>query len=681
MEGTIPGIGVQVVTVPEGRATVMGKAYSSNPRVAYVEPDFMVQAVGDPDDPYFGRQWGLSKIEAPLAWEVTTGSPSINVAILDTGVDQDHPELAGKIVSNINLTTSTTVDDVQGHGTHVAGIAAATTNNGIGVAGLGYGSTIMNVKVLGDDGWGTYGGVASGIVWAADNGAEVISMSLGGICYSSTLEDAVNYAYSKGVVVVAAAGNNGDDVPFYPAACTNCIAVAATTSVDTLASFSNYGDWVDVGAPGTSIYSTRKDNSYGYGAGTSMAAPHVAGLAGLVFTTVSDTNGDGRLNDEVRSRIEATCDDIGETDIGHGRINAARAVGDGAPVLPGSITGSVTDAETGSAIAGATVTDGTRTATADTSGIYEIADVPEGTHQVTASEEGYESSSVTVNVVAGDTAVANLSLNEVALPASITGSVTDAEDGSPIAGATVSDGTRTATTDTSGEYTLADAPAGTYEVAASKEGYHRSSVTVNVVSGDTAIANLSLNEVVLPGSINGWVTDAEDGSPIAGATVSDGTRTATTDTMGEYTIADVPEGTHEVTASKEGYESSMSTVTVVSGETAVMNFSLNEQLPATSTMWVDAIVFANRGVNLFVEVSVVTAGGVVPNAKVDLSLECSNGQVWSFSEISDTSGLVRFKLGKAPVGSYTATVTDLACTGFTWDTNKGITAASYVLSG
>jgi uncharacterized membrane protein len=341
----------------------------------------------------------------------------------------------------------------------------------------------------------------------------------------------------------------------------------------------------------------------------------------------------------------------------------------------------VTDAETGAAIAGATVTDGTRTATTDTSGIYEIADVPEGTCQVTASEEGYESSSVTVNVVSGETAVANLSLTEVALPGSITGSVTDAETGSAIAGATVTDGTRTATTDTSGIYEIADVPEGTCQVTASEEGYESSSVTVNVVSGETAVANLSLNEVALPGSITGSVTDAETGSAIAGATVSDGTRTATTDTMGEYTIADVPEGSYEVTARKSGYESSMSTVTVVSGGTAVMNFSLNEQLPTTNTMWVDAIVFANRGVNLFVEVSVVTAGRVVPNAKVDLSLECSNGQVWSFSEITDTSGLVRFKLGKAPLGTYTATVTGLKCSGFTWDATKGVIAACYTLSG
>jgi thermitase len=571
---TIPGIGVQVVTVPEGEAMAMDKAYSSYPRVAYAEPDFVVQALGDPDDPYFSRQWGMTIIGAPQAWDVTTGSPSINIAILDTGVDQDHPDLADKIVSNVNLTSSPTADDIRGHGTHVAGIAAATTNNGVGVAGLGYTSTIMNVKVLGDGGAGTYSALVSGIIWAADNGAEIINMSLGGSSYSTTLENAVNYAWSKGVVVVAAAGNAGSSTPCYPAAHPNCIAVAATDGWDALASFSNYGNWVDVAAPGVGIYATLKDSGYGYKSGTSMASPHVAGLAGLVFTTVSDTNGDGRLNDEVRSRIEATCDDIGETGIGHGRINAAQAVGEDAPVLPGSISGQVTDAEDGSAISGAQVTDGTRTTTTDAMGQYTIADVPAGYYEIVASKEGYETSSMTVNVLSGSSAVVNLSLIEIIVPGSIIGSVTDAENGSPIVGATVSDGTRTATTDATGQYTIADVPAGSHEVTASKEGYQSSSMTVNVLSGSSAVANLSLTEAILPGSITGSVADAEDGSPIAGATVSDGTRTTTTDVTGEYTIADVPPGTCQVTARKSGYESASSVATVVSGGKALADFSL-----------------------------------------------------------------------------------------------------------
>jgi thermitase len=487
---TIPGIGVQVVTVPKGQAMAKVKAYSANVKVAYAEPDFVAQAVGNPDDPGFGSQWGMVKVQAPEAWAVTTGSPSITIAILDTGVDQDHPDLASKIVKNIDFTGSASVDDVYGHGTHVAGIAAAMTNNGIGVAGLGYTATIMSVKVLGDTGSGAYSWVASGIIWAADNGADVINMSLGGSSASSTLEDAINYAWSKGVVVVAAAGNSGSTTPSYPAYYTNCIAVAATDSNDNLASWSNYGDWVDVAAPGVSIYSTLINNGYGYKSGTSMASPHVAGLAALVFTTVSDTNSDGKLNDEVRSRIETTCDDIGVSGIGHGRINAWSAVGDSAPPAPttGSITGKVTDAADASPIAGATVSDGTRTATTDATGQYIISGVPEGSYTVTASAAGYSASSQGVSVVAGQTATANFALAQLPPPVpqdmwveSITFRVTGknlnimvktVDDGGALSGAavalTVTSGSRnwyfSGVTDSSGSvsFTILKGPAGTY---------------------------------------------------------------------------------------------------------------------------------------------------------------------------------------------------------------------------
>jgi thermitase len=684
-KATIPGIGVQVVTVSQGRAMAMAKAYSSNPKVAYAEPDFVASAVDSPDDQWFEKQWGLAKVEAPQAWDVTTGSPSINIAILDTGVDLDHPDLADKILSNMNFSSSPTIDDVHGHGTHVAGIAAAMTDNSVGVAGLGYSSTIMNVKVLGDTGSGAYSSIASGIIWAVDNGAEVINMSFGGASPSSTLEDAINYAWSEGVVVVAAAGNYGNTAPLYPAYYTNCIAVAATDSLDRLASWSNYGDWVDVAAPGVGIYATLKDNSYGYKSGTSMASPHVAGLAGLVFTTLSDTNNDGTLNDEVRSRIEATCDDVGMTGIGAGRINAYKAVSGDSTTPPspppGSITGTATDAEDGSPIVGATVTDGTRTTTTDISGEYTITDVPADNYEVTASKSGYYSSSLAVNVVSGGTAVANLSLTEVILPGSITGSVVDAEDGLPIAGAVVSDGTKTTTTDALGQYTIADVPAGNHEVTASKEGYESSSLTVTVVSGGITVANLSLNKVILPGTITGSVTDAKDGLPVVGVTVTDGTRTTTTDASGVYTIADVLPGTYQLTASKSGYESSTSTVMVISGGTAVKTLSLTPTPAPNNTMWVNSLRFGECGKNLFIEVSVVTASGVVIGANVDLTLVCSTGELWNFSGTTSTAGIVKFKLGKAPVGSYVTTITSLTCSGFTWDITKGTTIVSYALSG
>ncbi|OGN97195.1 MAG: hypothetical protein A2Z77_06410 [Chloroflexi bacterium RBG_13_51_36] len=595
---TIPGIGVQVVTVPEGQTAAKVKAYSSNPRVAYAEPDFVAQALGSPDDPLLGSQWDMVKVQAPQAWEVTTGSASINIAILDTGVDLDHPDLANKIISNVNFSGSPTVDDVCGHGTHVAGIAAAMTNNGIGVAGLGYSAAIMNVKVMGDSGTGTYSAIASGIIWAADNGADVINMSLGGSSASSILQDAVNYAWSKGAVVVAAAGNGGSTAPMYPACYTDCMAVAATDAIDGKASWSNYGDWVDVAAPGVCIYSTLKDNNYGYKSGTSMASPHVAGLAALVFATVFDANGDGRLNDEVRSRIEANCDDIGLSGIGHGRINAARAVGS-VPVLPGEIAGQVISATDGSVISGAQVGYDVRTALSDAAGMYSIGSVPPGTYQVLASKEGYQSSFL----------------------------------------------------------------------------------TVTVLSGTTAVANFLLNDITAPGSITGAVTDARDGAPIVGAMVSDGTRTTTTDGTGKYSIADMASGTYQVTASQIGYENVTSSVAIASGGIALVNFALNQKPPATNAMWVDSIRFIKSARNLFVEVKVVTGSGVLPGARVGLSLACSSGKAWNFSGSTDTAGLVRFKVSRAPVGSYEARVSSLTCSAFTWNTSIGLVSAIYALSG
>ena len=405
---TIPGIGVQVVTVPKGRAMAKAKAYSSNARVAYAEPDFVAQALGSPDDPEFVNQWGMVKIQSPQAWDVTTGSSSINIAILDTGVDLDHPDLVSKIINSVDFSNSGTVDDVYGHGTHVAGIAAAMTNNGIGVTGLSYRCAIMNVKVLDNNGMGAYSWIISGIIWAADNGARIINLSLGAAYASSGLEDAVSYAWSKGAVIVAAAGNNGDTTPMYPAYYTNCIAVAATDANDATASWSNYGDWVDVAAPGVSIYSTLKDNSYGYLSGTSMASPHVAGLAALLFTMVGDSNGDGFLNDEVRARVETTCDDIGVSGIGSGRINAYRAVQTG--IATGVAVGIVTSSGDGMPVAGATVSDGVRTSLSDASGQYIITGVPEGTHILTASAPGYYGASQAVSVVAQQTATADFAL-------------------------------------------------------------------------------------------------------------------------------------------------------------------------------------------------------------------------------------------------------------------------------
>ncbi len=360
---TIPGINVQVVQVPAGSEKTKVAAYGRNPNVLYAEINGYYRALshgtGYPQDPRVDCQYQYdnigklcngtvvtadSDIDAFEAWGATQGSDTVAIAVLDTGIDQSHEDLKAKIKLNINCTSGVCrsgklVDDKYGHGTHVAGSAAAITNNATGVAGTCPACVLYNVKVLNDNGSGSWGAIADGIRWSADKGAEVINMSLGGGGGSSAVQDAVNYAWSKGVVLVAAAGNNGSTSPSYPAYYTNVIAVASVGFNDGLNGFSNRGDWVDVAAHGRDILSTAPDHDntiwgsgvrYGTLSGTSMASPHVAGVAGLVWSTGLCGAGDNLC---VRSHIETYADDLDGTidaDKGtywqHGRVNAYRSV-------------------------------------------------------------------------------------------------------------------------------------------------------------------------------------------------------------------------------------------------------------------------------------------------------------------------------------------------------------------
>lgn len=297
--------GFQKVKLPPGTDVAAAiRKYEANPNVEYAEPNYTRQLDFLPNDPGVSRQWALSDMDVENAWNISRGSPSIIVAVIDTGIDINHPDLRDKIVDPFNAVTSSTsissvIDDV-GHGTHVAGIIAADLNNGIGIAGVGGNVKIMPIKADSYD--PTQGqpdfadsDIANGIYWAVNHGARVINMSLGGSQTSSTLNNAVNYALQHNVVVVAAAGNDGTNVPDYPAACSGVIAVAATDQTDTDTSWSNYGSYIDISAPGADIYSTTPTYSptygisnlaekYDYLSGTSMASPEVAGLAALVLS-------------------------------------------------------------------------------------------------------------------------------------------------------------------------------------------------------------------------------------------------------------------------------------------------------------------------------------------------------------------------------------------------------------
>jgi thermitase len=310
------------------------RAFKSNPYVEYAEPNYIAHVFITPNDPYWSSQWGMTKIEAPAAWDITTGSASVTIAIVDTGIDFFHPDLSGKLVSGYDFVNNdSNPQDDHGHGTHVAGIAAARTNNGTGVAGLSWGAQIMPVKVMDDAGRGTNENIAKGVIYAADHGADIINLSLGGPNASSVLEDAVEYAHDLDCVVVAAAGNNNSTVS-YPARYPEVIAVAATDSSDQRASFSNYGPEVDVAAPGVNIRSTYwwGGSEYGRLSGTSQASPHVAGLAALIWSVDPGLN-----NTQVESIIKQTADDLGaagrDAYYGFGRINARRALEATAPSL------------------------------------------------------------------------------------------------------------------------------------------------------------------------------------------------------------------------------------------------------------------------------------------------------------------------------------------------------------
>lgn len=343
-----------VLKVPKNQRDNLLNKFIRNSLVEYAEPDFVAEAMDVPNDPLYVNQWALPKIKADYAWNTSHGSENAVIAVVDTGVDGTHPDILGKVVSAFDCTVSSPCApsdpvDENGHGTHVAGIAGAATNNSIGIAGASYNSKLLSVKVLDKNGSGYYSWVSNGIIQAADSGAKVINLSLGGSSASTTLKNAVNYAWNKGSVVVAAAGNSGKKSRLYPAYYPNAIAVAATDQNDKKASFSNYGLWVDVAAPGVSILSTYKGD-YSYLSGTSMAAPFVAGLAGLVAGYHPDWQAS-----QIRGKIEQSADKISGTGKfwTYGRINACKSLDcvissetPGAPILTTTPVPTVTSSPT-----------------------------------------------------------------------------------------------------------------------------------------------------------------------------------------------------------------------------------------------------------------------------------------------------------------------------------------------
>ncbi|WP_144462746.1 S8 family peptidase [Siminovitchia fortis] len=257
--------------------------FDQNNQVAFVEPHYIFLQNEVNDTLYRNYQWNLPAVGTERGWNFTRGSDDVTIAVVDTGVDLNHPDLSGRLAKGYNvLAKNDNPNDDNGHGTHVAGIIAAVTNNAEGVAGVTWYNPVMPVKVMNAEGIGGSFDVAEGIRWAADHGADIINLSLGNYQSSQVLEDAIRYALDKDIVVVAAAGNDNTSQPSFPAALPGVISVAAVDWEGKRAPFSNYGDHIDIAAPGVYIPSTFTDGQYASLSGTSMAAPHVSALAGLI---------------------------------------------------------------------------------------------------------------------------------------------------------------------------------------------------------------------------------------------------------------------------------------------------------------------------------------------------------------------------------------------------------------
>ncbi len=334
------------------------RAYNELPETEYAEPNYIYEAFVIPNDPYYSQLWGMEKIQAPEAWDIQTGDSSIVVAVIDTGLDYNHEDIIGNVWQNAGempdngydddgngyvddvrgwnfVSNNNNPDDDNNHGTHCSGVIGAVGDNYTGVVGVNWNVKVMPLKFLNGGGSGDLDDAVSAIEYAIINGADVMSNSWGGGGYSQTMYDAISAADDEGIIFVAAAGNsytNTDNNPAYPACydLDNIISVAATTSSDGKAYFSNYGlVTVDLGAPGSGIYSTVAGNGYSSMDGTSMACPHVAGACAMVWAEFPDFT-HAEVKDRILTYVDLISSMAGKCVTG-GRLNLYRALIGGAP--------------------------------------------------------------------------------------------------------------------------------------------------------------------------------------------------------------------------------------------------------------------------------------------------------------------------------------------------------------
>ena len=280
----IDKISTYVVTLPPNSDT---SSFPESDIVARIELDYKAvatQVITPPNDPRYGEQWAPAVMGVPQAWaQLDANAPIVVVAVIDSGVCLNHPDLAGKIIGGYDFVDDDAEpQDVFGHGCGVAGVIAANINNGAGIAGVAPNARIMALRVLDETGIGTYSDISAAIVYAADNGAQIINLSLAGGQNSEIMSDAIDYALARNVMVIAAAGNFNTNLPFYPAALPAVIAVGSVDPDLQKSSFSNYGDYVDIQAPGRDILTTSINGDYELMSGTSFAAPQVAGISAMI---------------------------------------------------------------------------------------------------------------------------------------------------------------------------------------------------------------------------------------------------------------------------------------------------------------------------------------------------------------------------------------------------------------
>jgi uncharacterized repeat protein (TIGR01451 family) len=615
-----------LLQLPPGIQAAASKLLAAHPLVNFVEPNHILHTtVLPPNDSLLTSQWDLTTVQAVQAWSylpdryltaATAGTSRVMVALIDTGVDCTHPDfmnaggtstnsaLGGQlswtlsqalVVTTISSPCQPWQDDI-GHGTHTGGTIAAATNNATGVASTGFPLQLIVYKVFDTSGKATDSIIATAIDDAVNAGAQVISMSLGGPGYSQALQQAMDYAWEHNVLVVAAAGNSGDNSLQYPGGGNHVLGVSATDSSNALASFSTYGNWIKIAAPGVNILSTLPTyvtpiggTNYGYLSGTSMATPHVAAAGGLLYMLYPNLS-----VAEIAQRLQQTAQTPftgWDQHIGYGVVNAGAALGGASPTATqGSLVGQVTD-PFGNPITGAVVTAGSLSFTTavdpntgNDDGLFRLANLNPGTYSVMVTATGYSAVNMQAVVVAGaDTMLTipmGVSLGE------FTGVVTHNGLGVPGAAVAATSGgliQGTAVTGASGAYAVY-LGAGTYTLTASAPNYIDTTSGSKVLTGGgTVTVNLALPAL---GNLIGTVTDA-NGLGVAGAHI-DFTSTgfsggAGSGANGSYSTFGIPAGTYTVTASASGYNNvSLSGVGVTANTSTLANFQFSTGVSLTS---------------------------------------------------------------------------------------------------